>query len=51
MPGIVSQFMCGGRRRFFNRRNVVEAYLRTEDVHHDVARRFAAERLSLSNRW
>jgi SAM-dependent methyltransferase len=31
---------------FFNRRSVAEAYLRTQDVHHDVARRFAAEELS-----
>jgi ubiquinone/menaquinone biosynthesis C-methylase UbiE len=31
---------------FFNRRSVVEAYLRSEDVHHDVARRLAAEALS-----
>ena len=31
---------------FLNRRRVVETYTRTEDVHHDVARRFAAERLS-----
>ena len=31
---------------FFDRRGVVEAYRRTEDVHQDVARRFAAEQLS-----
>jgi SAM-dependent methyltransferase len=31
---------------FFDRREVVEAYLRTEDVHQGVARRFAAEGLS-----
>ena len=31
---------------FLNRRGVVETYLRTEDVHHDVARRFEAERHS-----
>ena len=31
---------------FFDRRGVVEAYRRTEDVHQDVAGRFAAERLS-----
>ena len=31
---------------FFTRRTVVETDLRTDDVHHDVARRFAAEDLS-----